>query len=144
MAQKCDWQSEEGRCKAWAVKGTAFCRHHPPTMSRKPEAMSLLEVVVWDALKNSRCPQKHRYQGPGKSLPCRWCRAAHAIMLVLIKMKDENLEPLEVMGELEKQVGWTLADPVVSGFREPRDVGCSVCQRRPGEPYTSWCKGCNR
>lgn len=106
-AEKCSWRN----CKAWAVKGKAFCRHHPNL--EKPADQTLLEKVVWDALKNSRCPAKHRYQGPGKSLPCRWCRTAHAVMLILIKVQADELKPLEVIAQLEKQVGWTLADPVV-------------------------------
>lgn len=108
-AKKCDWQ----RCKAWAKKGSAFCRHHPPMKSDKPEGQSLLETIVWGALKESRCPMSHRYEGPGKSLPCRWCRTAHAVMLVLWKVESGDVSSSQVIAEFEKQVGWTLADPVV-------------------------------
>lgn len=137
-AKKCDWQ----KCGSWARKGSAFCRHHPPTEAAKPEGQSLIEDVVWDALKNSRCPMSHRYEGPGKSLPCRWCRTAHAITLVLIKVEAGELKPLETISKFEKQLGWTMADPVVSGHSDPVDRGCARCQRKAGSPKTSWCKSC--
>lgn len=137
MAVKCSWQ----KCGAWAKKGSAFCRHHPPQEAAKPAGQTLLEEVVWDALKNSRCPMTHRYQGPGKSLPCRWCRTAHAVMIVLEKVVA-GLKPEDVIEQLEEKVGWTLDDPVVEGYREPVDRGCSICQRKPGTPKTSWCKAC--
>lgn len=137
-AKKCDWQ----KCKAWALKGTAFCRHHPPEDQKKPEGATLLEEVVWDALKNSRCPMSHRYQGPGKSLPCRWCRTAHAVMLVLEKVGSGQMKAGDVIRQFEEKLGWTLADPVVDGYREREDKGCSTCQRKPGAPKTSWCKTC--
>jgi hypothetical protein len=142
MTQKCGWRSGKEGCKAWAKKGSAFCRHHPPMKVEKPEGQSLLEEIVWDALKNSRCPMSHRYEGPGKSLPCRWCRTAHAVMLVLVKMEAEGLKPLEIIAQFEEKLGWTLADPVVYGNREREDRGCSTCQRKPGEPRNSWCGLC--
>lgn len=118
-AKKCSFlypETPPRRCAAWAVKGTDYCRHHPDGVDRtSPKAGStLLEEVVWDALKNSRCPQKHRYQGPGKSLPCRWCRTAHAVTLVLIKVEAGEIKPLEAISQFEKQLGWTMADPIVS------------------------------
>lgn len=137
-AKKCDWQ----KCKAWAKKGSAFCRHHPPQAQQQPEGQSLLEMIVWDALKNSRCPMSHRYEGPGKSLPCRWCRTAHAVTLVLRKIEARELTIGQVIVEFEKKLGWTLSTPVVAGYREREDRGCSVCQRRPGTPKTSWCRAC--
>lgn len=137
-AKKCDWQ----KCKAWAKKGSAFCRHHPGLAGEPKPGSTLLEEVVWDALKQSRCPASHRYQGPGKSLPCRWCRTAHAITQVLLKVEAGQVKPLEAIAQFEKQLGWSLADPVVDGYREPQDKGCSICQRKPGTPKTSWCKAC--
>lgn len=136
--KKCDWQ----KCGAYAKKGSAFCRHHPPQEVTKPGGQSLLEQIVWDALKKSRCPMSHRYEGPGKSLPCRWCRTAHAVMEVLVKVEAGELKPLEVIAKFEEQLGWTLADPVVEGYREREDRGCSICQRKPGQPKNSWCRAC--
>jgi hypothetical protein len=52
-----------------------------------------LEEIVWYALKESRCPQGHRYKGPGKSLPCRWCRTGQEVLTVLQKMIDESISP---------------------------------------------------
>lgn len=116
----CSYKYEDNApCLAWAKRGTNRCRHHPQGTERVPfkQPVSLLEEVVWDALKNSRCPMGHRYEGPGKSLPCRWCRTAHAITLVLIKVQAGEVKPLEVIAQFEKQLGWTLADPVVGTRR---------------------------
>jgi hypothetical protein len=56
-----------------------------------------LEEIVWYALKESRCPKEHRYKGPGKSLPCRWCRTGQAVIFVLEKMIDEKISPEEML-----------------------------------------------
>lgn len=56
-----------------------------------------LEEIVWDALKNTRCPQEHRYKWPGKTLPCRWCRTGQAVTTVLEKMISEKLSPKEML-----------------------------------------------
>jgi hypothetical protein len=58
---------------------------------------TFLEEIVWDALKTSRCPQEHRYKGPGKNLPCRWCRTGQAVATVLKKMIDEKISPEEML-----------------------------------------------
>ncbi len=144
MSKTCSFvYPDKSPCRAWSVRGTERCRHHTEDAERASKREStLLERVVWDALKSSRCPASHRYQGPGKSLPCRWCRTAHAIMLVLIEVQAGNATAVQVIADMEKQLGWTLADPVQSGYREPQDKGCSVCQRKPGEPKTSWCRAC--
>lgn len=108
MTGKCALQG----CGAYAKKGSTFCRHHP--VPEKPkDTVSLLERVVWDALKQSRCPKEHRYQGPGKSLPCRWCRTAHAIVLVLKEIQDGKTDPDKVIEDFERQLGWSLEDPPV-------------------------------
>jgi hypothetical protein len=147
VSQPCTYvhEGQEGRrCYAWAVKGSDRCRHHAHGAEQKSpkEPSTLLERVVWDALKNSRCPRRHRYQGPGKSLPCRWCRTAHAITLTLIEIEAAKTTVQEVLADFKKQLGWDLADPVVSPEGEAVDRGCSVCQRKPGEPRTSWCSAC--
>lgn len=126
MTRKCAFKFVENaprRCAAWAVKGTEYCRHHPGEVERPKAGSTLLEEVVWDALKNSRCPLTHRYQGPGKTLPCRWCRTAHAVTLILIKIEAGQLKPLEAIAQFEKQLGWTIADPVVCSYLEHEEKG---------------------
>lgn len=71
---------------------------------------TLLEYVVWDALDNSRCPREHRYRVQGKSLPCRWCRTAHALILVLEKVASGTENPSNLIDQFEKEVGWTMRD----------------------------------
>ena len=70
--------------------------------------ITLLEEIVWRALKESQCPPEHRYQGPGKSLPCRWCRTAHAVILVLRRMEEKGTSPRDMLAEIEKLVSWKL------------------------------------
>lgn len=74
---------------------------------------TFLEAAVWDALRNSRCPKEHRYQGPGAGLPCRWCRAAHVIMLALGKIESGEATAAEMILEFNRQLGWTFISPVV-------------------------------
>lgn len=66
--------------------------------------VTYLEEIVWDALKNPICPKEHRYRGPGKSLPCRWCRTAQAVMAVLRKMVDENISPFDMLDLFSRDV----------------------------------------
>jgi hypothetical protein len=104
------------QCGAWAsheVAGKSYCRHHPSQEQEKSNGKTLLEEVVWDALKNSRCPAKHRYQGPSAGLPCRWCRAAHVVMVILEKVRAGEVMAQNVVQEFEEQLGWTLKDPVI-------------------------------
>lgn len=123
-AQKCSQvgtaYDPDQQCGAWAnhqLDGKPYCRHHPASARPPRKPGTLLEDIVWDALKNSRCPASHRYQGPSTSLPCRWCRTAHAVMLVLGRMKQgKDIE--EIVREFEQQLGWTLGSPVV-GARIP-------------------------
>jgi hypothetical protein len=70
--------------------------------------ITFLEQIVWSALKHSQCPPEHRYKGPGKNLPCRWCRTAHAVMMVLIRMEAQGTSPREMLAEMEKMSGWKL------------------------------------
>ena len=79
----------------------------------KKEPLTFLEQIVWDALKQSRCPRGHRYKGPAASLPCRWCRTAHAVMLTLKRMIAEKVSPEDMLKEFERLVGWTFDAPVV-------------------------------
>ena len=76
--------------------------------NKKKKDLNLLEQVVWDALKQSQCPPEHRYVWPAKSLPCRWCRAAHAIILVLRRMELQGTSPRDMIAEIEKLAGWQL------------------------------------
>jgi hypothetical protein len=69
-----------------------------------PRTLTFLEQVVWDALKNSICPPEHRYSGPGKSLPCRWCRTGQAILAVLDRMIQAKILPEEMRKEIESQI----------------------------------------
>lgn len=75
---------------------------------KKKKDLTLLEEVVWDALQNSQCPPEHRYVWPAKSLPCRWCRAAHTIILVLRRMEAQGIGPRAMIEEIEKLAGWKL------------------------------------
>lgn len=75
---------------------------------KKKKDLNLIEQAVWDALQNSLCPPEHRYVWPAKSLPCRWCRAAHAVVLVLRKMEAENISPRAMLDEVERLAGWKL------------------------------------
>lgn len=79
----------------------------------KKEPLTFLEQAVWDALKNSRCPASHRFQGPGAELPCRWCRAAHVIMLALGRIEAGEATSGSLILELQEQLGWTFASTVV-------------------------------
>lgn len=81
--------------------------------AKKKEKHTFLEAAVWDALKSSRCPASHRYQGPSASLPCRWCRSAHVIMLALGKIDAGEATPGEMLLEFERQLGWNFSSPVV-------------------------------
>lgn len=103
-------------CGAWAnrtVDGKPYCRHHPASAKPPRKPGTLIEDIVWDALKNSRCPGTHRYKWPSTSLPCRWCRTAHAVMLVLQKIKMDKLDPDAAVKDMENQLGWSLESPVV-------------------------------
>ena len=77
------------------------------------QELTFLEHIVWEALKRSRCPNEHRYKGPSAGLPCRWCRAAHSVLLVLKRMVDEKISPEDMMKEIERMAGWTFDAPVV-------------------------------
>lgn len=76
--------------------------------SKKTQDLNFLEQIVWDALKQSRCPAEHRYIGPSGKLPCRWCRTAHAVVLVLRKMETEGIRTSVMLGEIERLAGWKL------------------------------------
>lgn len=78
---------------------------------KNPE--TFLEMAVWDALKNSRCPAEHRYQGPSVGLPCRWCRSAHVIMLALGKIENGDATAGDMILEFQRQLGWNFSSPVV-------------------------------
>lgn len=93
-------------------------------MSAKKEKATFLEAAVWDALKNSRCPASHRYHGPSASLPCRWCRAAHVIMLALGKIESGEATAAGMIHEFERQLGWNFSSPVIgekSKFNESQE-----------------------
>ena len=77
-------------------------------MTKPKQPMNFLEEVVWNALKKSQCPPEHKYQGPSANLPCRWCRTAHAAILVLRRMESENISPRTMLEELERLAGWHL------------------------------------
>lgn len=83
-------------------------RQEAITRSKKKKELTLLEQIVWDALKQSQCPPEHRYIGPSQNLPCRWCRTAHAVILVLRRMEMQGISPRAMIEELERQVGWKL------------------------------------
>lgn len=72
--------------------------------SKVKRPVTFLEEIVWDALKNPICPEEHRYQGPGKSLPCRWCRTAQAVKAVLVKMSSENISSQQMLEAIEKDL----------------------------------------
>jgi hypothetical protein len=77
------------------------------------EQLTFLDGAVWDAIQNSRCPASHRYQGPGGSLPCRWCRAAHVLMLAFGRIETGEARAAQMILEFQEQLGWTFASPVV-------------------------------
>lgn len=108
MSQRCDNHVHFSRkcpdcmAKAGLPPGT------PPEKKREP---TFLEEVVWDALKRSKCPKEHRWQGPSQDLPCRWCRTAHAVILVLRRMAADNVSPETMAARMEEMAGWKLDGP---------------------------------
>lgn len=70
---------------------------------------NILEQVVWDALKNSKCPLEHRYMSRygDAGLPCRWCRAAQSAIGIIRHMIGEGVKPEEMMARLEVLAGWS-------------------------------------
>lgn len=83
---------------------------HAPEKKAEKRPLTFLEEIVWDALKKSKCPPEHRYRGPSGGLPCRWCRAAHAVILALRRMMRDDMPPAAMIARMEELAGWKLEE----------------------------------